>query len=241
MPLASSSISRESPSQPGKDRCALPGSRCTGSPFRIASGTTARTPSTSAVRNRVSSPANCSRRLAASRIAVAKPSTPGVFRVPERTSRSWPPPCSTGMHSTPRPSSSAPVPYAPPSLCAVTVIASTPESAKDTGRMPAACTASVWNGMPCSCAIAASCSIGWMVPTSLFAHMMLTTATASGSSAIAAARVSGRTPPWPSTGSSTNSACSCSASQRAESSTAWCSTALISTLRRRGSAARRER
>ena len=46
MPRASSSSSSESPSQPGKEKCALPGSRApdrSGSPLRIASGTAAST------------------------------------------------------------------------------------------------------------------------------------------------------------------------------------------------------
>ena len=83
------------------------------------------------------------------------------------------------------------MPYGPPSLCPVTVIASTPDSAKDTGSTPAACTASVWNGMPCSWATAASSAIGWTVPTSLLAHMMLTSATAAGSCSIAGASTAG--------------------------------------------------
>src|SRR5690606_10306058 len=47
MPSASSSSSSASPSQPGKEKCALPGSRSVGSPWYTASGTAARTRSTS--------------------------------------------------------------------------------------------------------------------------------------------------------------------------------------------------
>ena len=46
-------------------------------------------------------------------------------------------------------SSSAPTPIGPPSLCPVTVSASTPLAAKSTGTCPTACTASVCNGTPC--------------------------------------------------------------------------------------------
>ena len=44
------------------------------------------------------------------------PAVAGTLSVPERTSRSWPPPCSSGVHSTSRPSSNAPTPIGPPSL-----------------------------------------------------------------------------------------------------------------------------
>ena len=77
---------------------------------------------------------------------------PATSRVPERTSRSWPPPCSSGVHATSRPSSSAPTPAGPPSLCPVTVSAATPLAAKSTGTWPTAWIASVWNGTPCSAA-----------------------------------------------------------------------------------------
>ena len=115
--------------------------------------------------------------------ATANARMAGASRVPERTSLSWPPPCSTGTGWTPRASSSAPAPTGPPNLCPVTVIASAPLPAKLTGSWPAACTASVWNGMPCSRASAASSAIGCTAPTSLLAHITVTRATASGSAA----------------------------------------------------------
>ena len=46
----------------------------------------------------------------ATRQAAANPATPGTSNVPERTSRSWPPPWVSGVHGTPRLSSNAPVP-----------------------------------------------------------------------------------------------------------------------------------
>ncbi len=100
------------------------------------------------------------------------------------------------------------------------VIASTPLAAKLTGTEPTACTASVWNGTANSAATAASEGMSWTVPTSLFAHMMLTSATASGSAARAARSVSGSTRPAPSTGRWTISAPCSVASHSAASRTA---------------------
>ena len=105
---------------------------------------------------------------------------------PDRTSRSWPPPCSTGTGSTPRPAAARRPRPGRRSCAPVTVSASAPLAAKSTGSCPAACTASVWNGTPCSRATAASSATGWTVPTSLFAHITLTSATLSGSRSIAA-------------------------------------------------------
>ena len=50
------------------------------------------------------------------RAAVAKATAPATSTVPERTSRSWPPPCRSGTHATSRRSSNAPVPVGPPNL-----------------------------------------------------------------------------------------------------------------------------
>ena len=84
--------------------------------------------------------------------------------------------------------------------------ASAPLAAKSTGSCAAACTASVWKGMPYSCATAASSATGWTVPTSLFAHITLTTATWSGAREMAVRSASGRTPPSVSTPSQIASA-----------------------------------
>ncbi len=99
--------------------------------------------------------------------------------MPERTSRSWPPPCSSGVHSTSRASSSAPTPIGPPSLCPETLSAATPLAAKSTGTCPTAWIASVCSGTPAAAATLASSAIGWTVPTSLLAHITVTTATSS--------------------------------------------------------------
>ena len=133
MPRASSSMSSASPSAPGKDRCALPGSRPDrrrsgrpAGPLSCASGTGSTTPATSRPRSAASRAARSSREPTASVVATASPTIAATSSVPERTSRSWPPPCSSGVHSASRRSSRAPAPIGPPSLCPVMVSASTP-------------------------------------------------------------------------------------------------------------------
>src|ERR1017187_1671374 len=118
MPLASSSISSASPSQPGKEKCALPGSLAGpgGAPFRIASGTAARTCAIRSSLSAASRLASSPRREVASWTAQAKALIAGASRVPERTSRSWPPPGSTGTRSVPLVTSRAPGPTGPPLL-----------------------------------------------------------------------------------------------------------------------------
>ena len=129
MPLASSSISSASPSQPGNEKCALPGSRLgPGSgPFRIASGTVGPHHVDQAV-PQLADRAGVLGLVARppSSTATANPAIAAVSSVPERTSRSWPPPCSTGTGSWPRASSSAPAPTGPPILCPVIVSAVAP-------------------------------------------------------------------------------------------------------------------
>ena len=133
MPWASSSSSRESPSQPGKVKWALAGSRLAG---RVAAEDRVGHGRADGVDQVVAQGADLagepSRRSAASRPATAKAAMAGTSRVPERTWRSWPPPCSTGTGLYSRPSSSAPMPYGPPILWPETVIAASPEAAKST-------------------------------------------------------------------------------------------------------------
>ena len=176
MPWASSSISRASPSQPGKEKCALPGSRRGpgGAPFSTASGTAARTCAIRSSRSAASRLASSLRRAVASSTATAKARIAGASRVPDRTSRSWPPPCSTGTRSAPLASSSAPTPTGPPILCAVMVSAVAPlparldrQLARPPGRRHCG-TGSRTRG-----ATAASSATGCTVPTSLLAHITL--------------------------------------------------------------------
>ena len=74
-------------------------------------------------------------------------------------------------------------------------------------------------------AIATTSAIGWRVPTSLLAHITETSATSSGSRSTASRSASRSRRPCRSTGSSSTSAPSRSPSQCSGSSTAWCSTA----------------
>ncbi len=221
----------------------MPGSRRPGrplvSPLSSASGTAARTPATRASRSAASWAARSGCSRTATSTAAANPASAGVSRVPERTSRSWPPPCSSGTGARARLSSKAPTPRGPPSLCPVTVSASTPAAAKSTGTWPTAWTASVCMGTPAAWATSASSATGCTVPTSLLAHITLTRATPSGSRARAARSTSGATRPSASTGSHSASAPSWSTSQCTASRTAWCSTALARIRRRRGASARR--
>ena len=169
---------------------------------------------------------------------MANPTTAGVSSVPERTSRSCPPPCSNGATGRSRRTTRAPTPWGPPILCPETVIASTPEAAKSTGTAPTACTASVWTGMPCSLAAATTRSSGWSVPTSLLAHITETRPTPEGS-ARAASSAAGSSRPAASTARCSTAKPCRSSSHSSGSSTAWCSTAVVSNRVRRGSASRR--
>src|SRR5680860_1803390 len=89
------------------------------------------------------------------------------------------------------------------------------------------------------CATAAISAIGWTVPTSLLAHITLTSATESGSASMAVRTVSGCTRPTWSTSSQVTLAPSCASRKSTQSRTAWCSTTLTKSRTRRGSTSRR--
>ena len=73
------------------------------------------------------------------------------------------------------------MPWGVPILCPARASAATPRSRTFNGRVPAACTASVCRGTPCSAAISARVRMSWTVPTSLLASITETTATVVGS------------------------------------------------------------
>ena len=244
MPWASSSSSRESPSQPGKEKWALAASRPSGVGVAVEHRVGDRVqhrrrPARRAARRprgRTSS-----RRSAASGPAVANAATAGTSSVPERTSRSCPPPCSSGhRRCTSRRSSSAPMPYGPPTLWPVTVIASSPLAAKSTrpGRTPGPRRSAAGRRTRAQRRrVRGSAKI---VPTSLLAHITVTRATSSGSRSSASRSVCGmhpavgvdRQPLDPRRPRARRASATAS-------STAWCSTGLASTRVRAGSAARR--
>ncbi len=74
-------------------------------------------------------------------------------------------------------------------------------SVRQTGSLPNAWTASVWNGTPAARHRAAISATGWITPTSLFTHITDTTA---GRSASAPSSASRSTRPVGSTGSTTS-------------------------------------
>lgn len=98
--------------------------------------------------------------------------------------------------------------------------ADSPLAPKSIGTCPAACTASLCIGTPNSAATAASSAIGSMVPTSLFAHMTLTSATSSACAASSARSALTDTTPSASTGSHVTRAPSCCSSHSTVSTTA---------------------
>ena len=134
MPRASSSISSASPSAPGKDRCALPGSRpgppstrsSSGAPLSCASGTSATTPATSRSRSPASRAARSSRgrRRPRSRPRGRR----SRRRRASRTARRAPGRRRAAAACTRRrgPAAARRRPSGPPSLCPVMVSASTP-------------------------------------------------------------------------------------------------------------------
>ena len=234
-------MSRASPSQPRKERWAMPGRRFVGCSLSVTSAMSRRTPATRSVRSAATRAAVSARRSAVIEVATARPAAPGTSTVPERTSRSCPPPCSSGTQPTSRRSSNAPAPGGPPSLWPVIVIAARPDAAKSTPTPLTACTASLCSGTPNSRG-----DLGKLRDRLHRPDLVVRPHDADEGDRIGirgdgvaqrgrcdAARCS-------STGRVTTSAPSCSASQSAASSTAWCSTALTITRRRRASwAARR--
>ena len=192
MPRASSSISSESPSQPGKPRWALPGSRSVAAGRRragAASGTTSMHPADQVVAQRATRAACSACCLTASSTAAANAGDRrGVDGAAADVALLAAAVHAAAVTSTSRRTTSAPTPYGPPTLCPVSVSASTPDAAKSTGTAPTAWTASVCTGMPCAAAIATTSAIGWRVPTSLLAHITEISATESGSRSTARAQ-----------------------------------------------------
>ena len=233
-PWRSSSSSTDSPLVPGKQKEATEGSRSVGWPVSSAPGTPASTASMNPSRRAATRPAGSRGSVR----AVASATAPATFSVPERRPRSCPPPWTSGSTRTRPRTNNAPLPLGAPSLWPEMLSASTPSAPVSSGSQPAAWTASVWNGTPWARASAASRAMGWTVPTSLLAYMMLTRAVPGCSTA---ARASSLTCPKWSTGITSTAKPWTRSRYLADSSTAGCSTALIATRSRRGSAARRAR
>ena len=241
IPLASNSISSESPSQPRKVKCALPGSRA--APVAPLSTT-----SSMLGQHAVDQPV--AQRLHAARC------WPPARRSPPRRPRPSPPRrrhpvCRNGRRVPARRRAAA-----ARSRCRGAAAAHRHRSGRRTcarprssptvrwrrsrpGSAPTAWTASLCIGTSNSAATAASSAIGMMVPTSLLAHMTETSATSSWCLQRFSQR-GGRRPSRPRRSAARSPRrlrarrASCTAS-----STAWCSTAVVTMRRRRGSASRR--
>ena len=232
MPAASSSSSSASAEQPGKPTLVTPGSRSAGSAGRstTASGARAATAADQAARSARDRELLL---LAAADGHLEGGGEPGHGgdvegarsgpRAPDRR-RAAP-----RSASTSRRASSAPIPYGPPSLCAVKVIRSSPlaRSRRAGDRPP--------GRRRCGTARRARRAErprprrpAGRVPTSLLAHITET----SGRRVVdgLGERRLGRAGRCASTGTSGSLAPAAWASQPAESSTAWCSTAEMTTV-----------
>ncbi len=105
----------------------------------------------------------------ASSAAAPKATAPGTFSVPGRRSRSWCPPNASGARRVPLRTYSAPTPFGAHSLWPLMLYRSAPSAVTSTGILPSACTPSTCSGTAASRAMRPISTIGWMVPSSLFA------------------------------------------------------------------------
>ena len=191
MPLASSISSRLSPSMPSKHIFTVPGTWCSRLPLILLWGI-------------LDSSANSLSRMAiifllSSSIlstdsfrAAAMATIPATFSVPARLPRSWAPPSirlNRGMFFR---QYRAPTPLGAWNLWPEMDSISMFIFSTSMGMWPAACTASVWKGMPFSRHRAPISVMGCTVPISLLANMMVTRQV---SSRMAAATSSSRTTP----------------------------------------------
>ena len=104
--------------------------------------------------------------------ALPIPTIPGTFRVPALRFLSCAPPWMKERIFTPFLIYITPIPFGPLILWPLALSISMFISSTSIGICPNACTASVWNNTPCSCAIRPISLTGWMVPISLFAVIM---------------------------------------------------------------------
>ena len=127
-----------------------------------------------------------SRSRTAARAAAAMATTPATFWVPARRSRSCGPPRRIGRSAAARVrarATSAPTPFGPPNLWALTLTRSTPDVRPATSSQPNACTASVCTSAAGarSRTSATTSSSGWRTPVSLLTSITDTRRTLSSS------------------------------------------------------------
>ena len=173
MPFASRSSSRLSPSMPSKQKFTLPGRRGLSAPLSAQCGIL-RSPSISRSRSAETFFAFSSRWSQASFNAAAMPTMPGTFSVPALLPRSCAPPSMILVRIIPRRAYSAPTPLGPWNLCPDIESISMCIAFTSIATCPAACTASVWNRTPAAWQTAPISAMGWMVPISLLANMIVT-------------------------------------------------------------------
>src|SRR6266536_423229 len=166
--------------------------------------------------------ASASRRPSPSSSAAAapNPTIAGTSSSPPRRARSCAPPTTNGGNRRPRRTSSAPAPFGPPNLCALTEQRSGPRASKSTGMCPAAMHASTCTSTPRSRQAAATSAAGWTVPTSWLASWTVTRAVFARTAPSTSA---GSQRPRPSTPTTVTSA----PLRLHASSTAECSTAVV--------------
>mmetsp|Transcript_15392 Transcript_15392/g.47862 ORF Transcript_15392/g.47862 Transcript_15392/m.47862 type:complete len:274 (-) Transcript_15392:239-1060(-) len=205
---------------------------CTPAPSRVASSaprsSSRRAASLAAV---CATPRECARAAAA-----PSPTFRITFSVPARLPCSCPAPIINFSIGTSRRWMSAPQPLGAYILCPATVKKSTPSATKSTGTLPTLCDASVWHSAPAAWASPAASRTGMRAPTSLFECMTVTSAVSPGR--IASSSASTAHTPSASTATSVSSNPSTSRRKRHTSSTAGCSTHVVTIWLRFLSAAR---
>src|SRR6266545_1974330 len=236
-PARSSSSSRSSARRPGKRSDSSPGrpAPAGASPLTSRPGSAARRAARRRSRSRTRRTVSPVRPARASAATAPKPASAATGRVPERSPRSCPPPCSSGCRSRPGRTTSAPTPVGPPSLWAARASRSAPSSFRSTPGAPAACTASQSSSAPAWWASSEAPATGCAVPTSLLAAITATSAVRPGRST-AASPSSSTLPAW-STGARSRLAPASATAHSAAWSTAWCSTAEATSWRPPGSRA----
>ena len=173
MPAMSRRSSRLSPSMPSKQKLTMPGTLWSGSPLQREQGILLR-PSMSLSRMAVTFSAFSSRCSQLSFNAAAMARMPGMASVPPRSPRSWAPPSIKFFSLIPLRQYMAPTPLGAWNLWPERESMSMLSRTTSTLTWPTAWTASVWKRMPRSRHSAPISRMGWRVPISLLAYMMVT-------------------------------------------------------------------
>ena len=128
------------------------------------------------------------------------PTMPGTLRVPDRSPRSWPPPCTIGSQRTRgsrRRTKSRPTPFGPWILWALALSRSMCMAFTSMRSLPYDCVASVWNRTPRSRHSAPMRAMGCSTPVSLLACMTDTSRVCSVTASASRSRSSRPSPSTP--------------------------------------------